>query len=172
MELMERYQFGDHGAFEVLHNALAPKLRRFLLQRGSPPNRVEDLLQESFLQIHRSREKYRPGEPLTPWVMGIANHVQLMERRSIRSRIPASSQRELPARRIAAPSRRADPLAEQLWLDGVLSSVEPDRANCFLLHHVWGYSFGEVGRILGITPTAAKNRSYRVSHELRDLLRR
>jgi hypothetical protein len=39
--------------------------------------------------------------------------------------------------------------------------VLPDRREALLLHHVWGFSFAEIGQLLGIRPGAAKLRSSR-----------
>jgi len=43
---------------------------------------AEELLQETFLQIHRSRRTYLPGRPVTPWIFSIAHHVYLGDRRA------------------------------------------------------------------------------------------
>jgi RNA polymerase sigma-70 factor (ECF subfamily) len=76
--LMVRYQRGEMVAFEQLYQRLAPELRRFLASDGQ----ADDLVQETFLQIHRSRHTYLPPRPVLPWVYGIARHVRQMNRRS------------------------------------------------------------------------------------------
>ena len=41
-----------------------------------------------------------------------------------------------------------------------------------LLHHVWGFSFGEIGAMLGIREGTAKLRAYRAINTLREMLSR
>ena len=53
----------------------------------------------------------------------------------------------------------------------VLVAVLPDRREALLLHHVWGFSFAEIGQMLGIRADAAKLRSSRGMSDLRGLLR-
>jgi DNA-directed RNA polymerase specialized sigma24 family protein len=46
----------------------------------------------------------------------------------------------------------------------------PDRREALLLHHVWGFSFAEIGQLLGIRADAAKLRSSRGMGNLREML--
>src|SRR5687768_607175 len=80
--LMAAYQAGQVEAFERLHDALAGDLKAYLTSLSRDPVRADDLLQETFLQIHRSRAAHTPGEPVRPWVFAIARRVFLMYRRS------------------------------------------------------------------------------------------
>src|SRR3989442_13690390 len=84
--LMVAYQRGDLEAFEQFYVALEPELRGFLRTRCHDPQRVDDLLQETFLQLHRSRRGYLPGLPVRPWVYAIAKRVFLMHVRKVRRR--------------------------------------------------------------------------------------
>ena len=59
--LMREYQRGSLAAFEALYRALAPRVRGFLRARVRDDARVTDLVQETFLEIHRSRRTYLPG---------------------------------------------------------------------------------------------------------------
>ena len=53
----------------------------------------------------------------------------------------------------------------------VSPEVLPDRREALLLHHVWGFSFAEIGQMLGIRADAAKLRSSRGMNDLRAILR-
>jgi DNA-directed RNA polymerase specialized sigma24 family protein len=52
-----------------------------------------------------------------------------------------------------------------------LGSLLDDRREALLLHHVWGFSFAEIGQMLGIRADAAKLRSRRGMNDLRAILR-
>jgi RNA polymerase sigma-70 factor (ECF subfamily) len=161
-ELMRAYQEGAIEAFEALHAKLAMPLYYYLAALTRDRTHAQDLLQETFLQIHRSRRAYRPDLPVRPWVFAIARHVSLMDRRS-RSRRPATGA-ELPD--VPVPPEVAS-LADREGLRRALDAVLPDRREALLLHHVWGLTFAEIGQMLGIRADAAKLRSSRGMADLR-----
>ena len=165
--LMRAYQDGAIEAFDRLHAKLAMPLFQYLAALTRDRTHAQDLLQETFLQIHRSRRAYRPDLPVRPWVFAIARHVSLMDRRT-RSRRPATGA-ELPE--IPVPPEVAS-LADRDMLRRALDAVLPDRREALLLHHVWGLTFAEIGQMLGIRADAAKLRSSRGMADLRALLDR
>ena len=160
--LMTTYQAGSLEAFERVYAALAGPLRGYLLALTRNHARAEDLVQEAFLQVHRSRHTYRPDLPVRPWVFAIARHVWMMDQRA-RARRPAATE-ELPDVPVI-PEMEA--LGDRDALRRALSAVLPDRREALLLHHVWGFSFGEIGQLLGIRADAAKLRSSRGMADLR-----
>src|SRR5262245_11090899 len=167
--LMVAYQGGDLAAFDRFYAALEPELRGFLRARCHDPQRVDDLLQETFLQLHRSRRGYLPGLPVRPWVYAIAKRVFLMHVRKVRRResremteLSTVPEPEVPA--------TADRLADRSELVSALRQVPADGRRAFLLHHWRGLSFREIAARLGIAPGAAKLRSSRAGSRLRRLL--
>ena len=86
--LMVRYQAGDAAAFEQLYGALAPLLRRYLIALARDAQRADDLLQDTFLQLHRSRRTYNPSRPVRPWAFAVARHMWLMDQRTRRRKAP------------------------------------------------------------------------------------
>src|SRR5262249_15649840 len=162
---MGAYQGGDVGAFDRLYEALESELRGFLRARCHDPQRVDDLLQETFLQLHRSRRGYLPGLPVRPWVDAIAKRVFLMHVRKGRRR---ESRGVTGRARVPGPEgpAAADRLADRSQLVSVLRQVPPDGRRAFLLHHWRGLSFREIAERLGIAPGAAKLRSSRAGSRL------
>jgi len=168
--LMAEYQAGSVEAFDRLHDALAPVLKAYLSGLARDPIRAEDLLQETFLQMHRARAVHIPGEAVRPWVFAIAKRVFLMHRRSAVRR----EQRDLLAGDMliatAAPLE-SDRLQARAQVESVLRQVSSDRRRAFMLHHLFGFSFKEIAAKLGIEPGAAKIRSSRAASVMRALLR-
>jgi RNA polymerase sigma-70 factor (ECF subfamily) len=164
-EAMAGYQSGSIEAFDRLYARLAAPLRQYLSALTRDAARAQDLLQETFLQVHRSRRAYRPELPVRPWVFAIARHVWMMDCRT-RARRPAPGG-ELPE--LPVPPEVAS-LADRQVLGRALAALLPDRREALLLHHVWGLSFAEIGQLLGIRADAAKLRSSRGMADLRRLL--
>jgi RNA polymerase sigma-70 factor (ECF subfamily) len=169
--LMAEYQAGSAQAFDRLHDAVAPDLKGYLTALSRDATRADDLLQETFLQIHRSRAVHTPGEPVRPWMFAIAKRVFLMYRRSTtrRERHELLSSSESGAE--LAASTETERLHARQQVESVLRQVTPGARRAFLLHHLFGFSFKEVGAKLGVKPAAAKIRSSRAANFMRALLR-
>src|SRR5689334_6057946 len=75
-ELMAAYQRADPTATAALIRQLSPVLFRFFAAGTSSRAFAEDLLQECWLRIHKSRHTYLPGQPLLPWVFAVARHTR------------------------------------------------------------------------------------------------
>src|SRR5271167_479515 len=75
--LMARYQAGDSAAVTALVECVSPQLHRFFIARSASHSDADDLLQETWLRIHRVRHTYRLGEPVVPWFYAIARRVRI-----------------------------------------------------------------------------------------------
>jgi RNA polymerase sigma-70 factor (ECF subfamily) len=167
--LMVAYQSGQFEAFDELYARVAPAVRRYQLAKARDAAKADDLLQETFLQVHRARATFDPSYPLMPWVMAIARHVWLMDRRSASRRPTATedvSDIELTVRAEAAS------FAERADLRQALAQVASPQRDAVVQHHLWGWSFKEIAARAGIAETAAKLRSSRGMARLRAALQR
>jgi RNA polymerase sigma-70 factor (ECF subfamily) len=101
-----------------------------------------------------------------PWVFGIARYVYLMDRRSKmrKAKFETTAKDDLPELPVASLAEGL-PVTDELR--HALSEVPDDRREALLLHHVWGFSFREIGGMLGISERAAKLRSFRGIQDLR-----
>ncbi len=164
---MRECQSGRFEAFDEIYASLAPSLRRFLLSHARDAAKADDLVQETFLQIHRARHTFDPSFPLMPWAMAIARHVWLMDRRTLSRRPWAPddvTEIELPVR------AEASVLADRVEVRRALGQVAPARRDAVIQHHLLGFSFKEIAGRAGIAETAAKLRSSRGIAQLRSLL--
>jgi RNA polymerase sigma-70 factor (ECF subfamily) len=178
--LMAEYQAGSVEAFDRLHDALAPALKAYLASLTRDSTKADDLLQETFLQIHRARASHTPGEAVRPWVFAIAKRVFLMhmrgtKRRQRREQHQQDEQHQQHQQREPLSPARMPEAAERLHarrsIESALRQVPPDGRRAFLMHHLFGFSFKEIAEKLGIKPGAAKIRSSRAASFMRSLLR-
>jgi len=165
---MVAYQAGRVEAFDALYAVLAPELRSYLRAACRDPARAEDLVQETFLRLHRARATYQPGLPVRPWVRGIARRVVLMDRRAAWRRGRREEAAAIDPRATPGANVRHD--GERPSLERALAGVPTDVRRPFLLHHLLGFSFAEIAVRLGIQPGTAKVRSSRARLRLRALL--
>ena len=164
---MTGYLDGQLPAFDRLYAALSPRLRSYLLGQCRDAAVADDLVQETFLQLHRSRRTYEPGRPVTPWVFAIARHVYLMHRRSTGRRLRFHET-------FAAETRTGDVvhddvrmLADQDVVRRALETVPADQRRALEMHHIEGWSFAEIAERLGIRVNAAKTRAFRGMRKLK-----
>jgi len=168
VELMEEYQRGSMEAFEALYHQLRPRLDSFFLFQVRDRLRVDDLVQETFLQLHRSRATYLPGRPVTPWVLAIARHVHLADRRRRGRRDRRESPAPDPWPEIPVPDGIEQIAARDLLQRAMIEVPEAQR-EAMLMHHVHGLSFAEVGSLLGVRAGTAKLRAHRALKRLREI---
>jgi len=74
---MAAAQTGDHAAYEALLRDCVGVIESVARRRGVSTDRIDDVVQETLLTIHRARQTYDPARPFTAWLRVIA------ERRAI-----------------------------------------------------------------------------------------
>jgi RNA polymerase sigma-70 factor (ECF subfamily) len=164
IKLMIGYQKGSMDDFEGLYAALKQPLLRYLWTFVRNATVAEDLLQETFLQIHRARQTYTPPRPVRPWIYAITRHVALMHLRSGRRRKEMLADDKLPE--VPVPPEM-EKLADRATLHQWLSELPRSAQEVLMLHHLLGLSFLEVGQILGVAAGTAKVRAHRALKTIR-----
>jgi RNA polymerase sigma-70 factor (ECF subfamily) len=167
--LMVRYQRGEMEAFEELYRRTLPMVRGYLVALTRDATRAADLVQECYLRMHRSRHTYDPAFPVKPWLLGIARHVRLVDRRRrwlLLSRETAGLD-ALPELPVPA---EMEGWADRDALMRALAQLPADRREAIVLHHIYGLSFREIGRVVGVSEGGARIRASRGMSELREKL--
>jgi RNA polymerase sigma-70 factor (ECF subfamily) len=163
--LMLRYQTGDFTAARVLIETVSPRLLRlFLAHRTSRPD-ADDLLQETWLQIHKVRHTYRPGEPAMGWFFAIARHVRVDHyRRLVRTRAREEHLDELPDVPSTAPSDAENSL------EALLTPLPDSQREVIEMLKISGMSLEEVARATSSSVGAVKQKAHRAYRTLRRAL--
>jgi RNA polymerase sigma-70 factor (ECF subfamily) len=84
--LMAAAQAGDSTAYATLLREILPYVRAIVRRHHSTPDRVEDVLQDVLLTIHRVRNTYDPARPFSAW-LGAISHRRSIDavRRKVRT---------------------------------------------------------------------------------------
>jgi len=164
--LMERYQQADPEAPHVLVVALSPALLRFFRSQVASRQQADDLLQETWMRIHRVRHTYRPGEPVLPWVYAIARRVRIDGyRRTRRIAMHEIAMEVLPQRPVEVEHRDALPAFDEL-----VAALPDSQREVVTMLKVGGLSLEEVARATSSTVGAVKQMAHRAYRRLRELL--
>ncbi len=70
--LSQRYAVDEEGAFQELVHQYKDSVYAFLRTRLDDPDLVDDVFQETFLQLYLSRGLFDPSQSLHPWLFTIA----------------------------------------------------------------------------------------------------
>ncbi len=168
-ELMLEYRRGAMPAFEELFRRYAPLLRGLLRRRLWSDALVEELVQQTFLQLHRARHDFDATKPLRPWVITIAlNLAREHERR--RGRRPQLVSLEAVGDRVANGAQPHARFEAGRDVSRALGALPEEQREVILLHWVEGLSYAQIGAAVGISEGAARLRAHRGTVALRELL--
>lgn len=170
---MASFAVGDEASFARVYRLAAPAVYRALLRLCREPALAEDLTQETFLRMYRSRGAYRVNAKVLPWARTIARRLfldRLRQRRSEEKLDQLFAGDELDAS--FAP--RADEWLAALRMVGVANDVLerlPRRqAEAFRLVKEEGLSLAQVSEKLGETNLTIRLRTHRACQAIRAAL--
>jgi RNA polymerase sigma-70 factor (ECF subfamily) len=176
--LMRAYVDGDRGAFARLFDRLAPPLHAFFVRSFRSRPMADDLVQTTFLKLHRARERWHPELPLRPWVFTIAARVRQDELRRARGLGETAGEEEIATAEARGTDVLAVPDAEarlfahdrEARVRDALEALPEAQRTVIHLHRFEGLTFGEIARALGTTEGAVKLRAFRGYERLRSAL--
>jgi RNA polymerase sigma-70 factor, ECF subfamily len=177
-DLMQRYQDGDASAFRELYALVAPRLLGYLLKMARSRPLADDLLQQTFLKVHRARAAYVRGADPVPWIYSIAHRTFIDEvRKKKRAIVNVGDGDTIPE--VAAgldgetadrrDEGRGDPELAKAALDALAQLPDAQR-EAVVLTKLDGKSVAEAAAIAGTSVGAMKVRAHRGYEALRKLL--
>jgi RNA polymerase sigma-70 factor (ECF subfamily) len=171
---MDRYASGESQAFVALHQALQPRLLAYLTRMSGSPIMAADLVQETFLRVHRARATFAAGGAVLPWAYAIARNVALDHARAARlretERLPSDPGPEMIDRGGGDAESAAIAAQGARVVETVLAGLPAAQREAFVLIRYEGLSVQDAAAVLGATPTAVKLRAFRAYEALRAAL--
>jgi RNA polymerase sigma-70 factor (ECF subfamily) len=165
--LMARYQQGDYAAVTDLIGRISPQLHRFFLVQSASRADADDLLQETWLRIHKVRHTYRPGEPALPWLYAIARYVRVDHyRKSVRA-MAGERKLEAMSTEAAAAAGKFDHVES---LETLLAPLPESQREVIEMLKVAGMSLEEVARATSSSVGSVKQKAHRAYIKLRETM--
>jgi len=90
-DVMLRVKAGDDSAFEYLVQKYRRPMVSFMYRMARNPAAAEDLAQEIFLRVYRSRESYEPSAKFSTWLYRIATNLAVNYARDTRHERPENT---------------------------------------------------------------------------------
>ena len=172
--LMLRVRDGDEECFRQLLNKHRIPVVNFLYRMVQDRAVAEELGQEVFLRIYRSRNSYEVSAKFTTWMFRIATHVALNNIRDNKAeragrRVEGDSEgraRELPDRVPSAEQRLVDRARLQEVRDAIGRLPEKQRA-AVLMHKYEEMEYSQIAAVLECSESAVKSMLFRAYETLR-----
>ncbi len=174
-ELMLRVKEGDGASFGILLHKYRASVVHFVYRLVQDAAVAEELAQEVFLRVYRSRTSYEPTAKFTTWLFRIATHLALNWLRDekherIQERLDDGPP-DLPARQVW--DRR--PTAEQMLLcrdqvDEIRRAIAglPGKQRAAVLMHKYDeMGYAHIAKVLGCSESAVKSLLFRAYETLR-----
>lgn len=160
---------GDRAAFESLFDFYAPRIKTFLIRRGTPAGRAEDLAQEAMLQIWRKAAQFDPTRATAAaWIFAIARNLCIDQYRRTRAAPEPDPSLDpeppRPADLLIGEAQRAARVRE------AISSLPQDQAEALRLAFYDELSHSEMETLLGIPLGTVKSRLRLAMGRLRSAL--
>ena len=172
---MDRYARGDDRAFAELYDLLAPRLYGFLIRKAGDRALAEDLVQQTFLHMHRARATYVTGADVVPWAFALARNLTIDAfRRRRRELLSDTGDLRGEALAIALDMPADERLQAQQAADCMqhcFAELPDSQRTAFELLKRDGLSLAQAAETLGISVGAVKVRAHRAYEALREALR-
>ena len=157
--LMLRYRDGDVVAFETLYHRHNDALYRYLLRLCRHRDTAEDIFQDVWGKIIKSRQNYRPTAKFSTFLYRVAHncfidHIRRNKRHSHTVDVEPDNQPD--------PGDQPEALAERSMarrrLDAALRELPEEQRDVFLLHEEAGLNLDQIASVTGANRETAKSR--------------
>ncbi len=166
--LMLRYGDGDVAAFETLYRRHNDAIYRYLLRLSGHPDTADDVFQEVWGKIVKSRRTYRPTAKFTTFLYRVAHncfidHVRRNKRHA--GNVPLEPEQHAnDGESLEMATERS--LARQR-LSEALAALPDEQRDAFLLYEEGGLSVDDIAAVTGCNRETAKSRLRYAVNKLR-----
>jgi RNA polymerase sigma-70 factor (ECF subfamily) len=168
-------QAGDPDAFATLYFRHKKRVFSLCLRMIHDSFLAEDLMQETFIQLHRKLKTFRGDSVFTTWLHRITVNIVLMHLR--KRALPVVSldmmtdlSDEHFRRGFGANDPRQVGVVDRLTIDRAVATLPPGYRNIFLLHDVHGFEHREIASMEGCSLGNSKSQLHKARRALRGTL--
>jgi RNA polymerase sigma-70 factor (ECF subfamily) len=171
-ELVRRAQRGDRPAFAELFRRHKGDVARLVYRMLGPTPDAEDVVQEVFLQVHRSLGEFRGQAKFTTWLHRVSVNVVLMVRRAARSRpvFAGEVRDDVEPDRGMLPDEDAARRARIAAFRRLLDRLPEKKRTVFELHELEGITPIEISDMVGAPVLTVRTRLFYARKELAQMM--
>jgi RNA polymerase sigma-70 factor (ECF subfamily) len=181
-EVMLRVRTGDEQAFAYLVQKYRRPMLSFMYRMARNQAAAEDMAQEVFLRVYRSRETYTANAKFTTWLYRIATNLAVNHARDTRHERPEISMSLdepdaetglMPDLADGTPNVEENILRRER-LAAIRSHVQalPERQRmAVVMHKYQGMDYRQIAEVLHLSESATKSLLFRAYESLREKLK-
>lgn len=179
-ELMAQFQAGTLRAFDLLVARYTDPLRHYLYGFTKSWSDVDDLLQETFMRVHRNRHGYNRVARFSTWIYTIAGNLARSSYRKKLRRQTYSMQSltrdgeeyeyDVPDEEQRDTDQVAESTIQQHYIHRALNSVSSAFREVVVLRDVQELPYEQIAAITGLPMGTVKSRINRGRRKLQSLL--
>jgi len=181
-DVMLRVKAGDESAFNYLVQKYRRPMVNFMYRMAHNAAGAEDLAQEVFLRIYRSRESYQASAKFTTWLYRIATNLAVNHARDTRHERPENQvsldePEEGSGRALDLPDATPsveENLMQRERLAAIRQRVQalPERQRvAVVMHKYQQMDYRQIADVLKLSESATKSLLFRAYETLREQLR-
>ena len=156
---------GDVRAFATLVDMYYARCLRFAMHMLSSRADAEEAVQDTFVRVYRALPSYREQDSFEPWLFRILGNRCRTAGARQRRHAEVVEYGEVPDRAMVA--RQDTDIAWREEIDRALESLPAEQREAFLMRHVEGMSYEDMGAATGAGLSALKMRVKRACDALR-----
>jgi len=174
---------GDAAALDELYRRYRGPVFGFAYRYLGDADLAQDMLQETFLRVHRSRHQYQPSSRFSSWLFRIARNLCIDEKRRYWNRqvlaesemagADAGSEADILGSFADGGPTAAEQFKEREVSERIREAIErlsEEQKEVMLLSRYQGLTYRQIAEVLGISTESVKQRAYRAHVRLRELL--
>ena len=181
-DIMLQVKAGDDSAFEYLVQKYRRPIVSFMFRMAHSNAAAEDLAQEVFLRVYRSRESYEASAKFTTWLYRIATNLAVNHARDTRHERPENTVSldepdEDSGRTLDLPDRTPtveENLVQRERLAAIRQRVQnlPERQRiAVVMHKYQQMDYRQIADVLKLSESATKSLLFRAYETLREQLK-
>lgn len=167
--LMAAAQDGDSAAYECLLRDIVPFIRATVFAQHRAEDRVEEVVQDVLLTVHRVRHTYDPSRPLKPWLSAIARRrsIDHLRRRGRRAAFEVSDDKAYETFADPQANRAMEVYGSTEGLNEAIAGLPQQQKEAVELLKLRELSLAEASHVSGKSIAALKVNVHRAIKSLR-----
>ena len=170
-DLTTKASAGDQKAFCTLYHRHYYNVTGLVFKMlGKYSNDIDDIVQEVFLQVHKSLVTFREQSKFSTWLHRVTVNAVLMHLRSARSRPVCKEKLPEIVSNSILPDVSVDQRERVRVFSKIVDSLPEKKRVVFILHDLEGVSASEISKIVNAPILTVRTRLFYARRELRTLI--
>ena len=180
-ELMLACKADNGAALEEIYRRYYKQIYGFVYRNTNRKELTEDIVQEAFLRVYRSRKSYKPTAKFAVWLYRIVRNLCIDEGRRYWNRNVSREaestlveDQQSPIDLLTADEKdvrqRMDEANDMNTIRAAVDQLSPEQREVILLNKFQGLSYQEIAEIIDSNTESVKQKAYRAHLKLREML--